>query len=144
MNFRPVAADLRIDEITRRRLWECRGKCLEHRFLEYDDCFPGLVFLDLSQQLVVNLRDQYARHLLVNRDDGSHSAVGACALNRGVAGQRVLDAEGLPGGFNDATGADDDAAFALTAVARGVSSIVRGAVLGKEPVAMVAASSSVS
>ena len=56
-----------IFEITRRRPWERRGKCLDHRFLEYDGGFLGLVLRHLGQQLVVNLRDQYARHPLVNR-----------------------------------------------------------------------------
>jgi hypothetical protein len=58
VNFRPVAADLRIDKITRRRPWKRRSKCLDHRFLEYDDGFLGLVLRDLSQQLIVNLCDQ--------------------------------------------------------------------------------------
>ena len=135
VNFRPVAADLRIDEITRRRPWERRGKCLDHRFLEYDDGFLGLVLRDLGQQLVVNLRDQYARHPLVNRDDGPHRAVGACALNGGVAGERVPDAGGLPGGFDDASSADDDAAFALTVVRVLPHPLSEDAVLGEEPVA---------
>src|SRR5512132_3066746 len=134
MGFRPVATDLRIDEIARRRPWERRGKCLDHRFLEYDDGFLGLVLRDLGQQLVVNLRDQYARHPVVNRDDGPHRAVGACALNGSVACERVPDAAGLPGGFDDASSADD-AAFAQTVVRVLPHPLSEDAVLGEEPVA---------